>query len=86
MNKKIKKLSEKKCKFCDCTEYALLDCHRIEYGSLGGKYTDWNICVCCSNCHRKIHSGIIKILGKHLCSNGKYLINYIDEHGNEKFV
>lgn len=80
----IKKLCDKECYFCGEKEYTLLDAHRIKEGSQGGKYEWWNILVLCSNCHRRIHSELIKILGKYKCSNGTYVIHYIED-GKEKF-
>jgi hypothetical protein len=84
MNKKqIKKNFDKKCYFCECDNYKLLDLHRIKYGEHGGKYTDYNTVTVCALCHRKIHAGIINILGKHFSSNGKYVIHYIYEGKEE---
>lgn len=83
--KQIRKKIDKNCFFCGCQDYDLLDAHRIIYGSDGGKYKDFNILTVCSNCHRKIHSNKIKILGKHFSTSGKYIINYIDEEGNEQW-
>lgn len=80
--KQIKKKCDKKCYFCDCDTYELLDVHRIIEGKDGGKYTDWNTVVCCATCHRKAHAGIIKIFRKHYSTKG-YVIHYIDEHGIE---
>lgn len=80
--KQIKKRCDKKCYFCDCETYELLDVHRIIEGKNGGKYTEWNMCTTCCMCHRKIHSNIIKILGKYYSTKG-YVIHYIDENGVE---
>lgn len=55
MNKKIKKLSERKCFFCKESDPAVLDVHRIHEGHKGGKYIEGNVLVVCANCHRKIH-------------------------------
>jgi len=86
INKKLKKLVDGKCKFCDCSEYELLDTHRIVPGEDGGTYTDFNTVTTCANCHRKIHAGKIKILGKHFSTTGGYLINYINEDGREMWI
>jgi hypothetical protein len=80
--KQIKKRCDKHCYFCDCDIYELLDVHRIVEGKDGGKYTDWNMCTACCLCHRKIHTNIIQILGKHYSTKG-YVIHYIDENGIE---
>lgn len=79
----IKKLVDKVCYFCGEDRYEILDCHRIIEGKDGGTYHPLNTLTICCNCHRKTHTGIIKILGKHLCSNGKYVVIYIED-GVEK--
>jgi hypothetical protein len=80
----IRKLHDKKCYFCDLEIYEVLDCHRLLEGSKNGKYSDWlnTIAVCC-NCHRKIHTELIVIHGRFLCTNGQYVIIY-KEGGVEK--
>jgi predicted HNH restriction endonuclease len=83
MNKKIKKKTDKKCHFCEESDYNVLDVHRITPGAEGGKYSEFNTVCCCSNCHRKIHADEIKIVGKYYTTAGKYVINYIingEEH------
>jgi hypothetical protein len=84
INKKIKKLIDKKCKFCDCSTYELLDVHRIIEGNKGGKYTDHNTVTVCSLCHRKIHAGIIKVDRKFFSTAG-WVLHYFDENGVEKY-
>jgi Zn-finger protein len=84
INKKIKKLVDKKCKFCECNVYDLLDVHRIIEGKNGGKYTDTNTITVCSLCHRKIHSGIIKVDRKYPSTSG-WVLHYFDENGLERF-
>jgi hypothetical protein len=84
INKKIKKLIDKKCKFCDCSVYELLDVHRILEGCQGGKYTELNTVTVCSLCHRKIHAGIIKIDRKFFSTAG-WVLHYFDEHGVERY-
>jgi hypothetical protein len=81
--KQIKKRIDKKCYFCDCSDYELLDVHRIIPGEDGGKYTDWNMLTTCCLCHRKIHAGQIKIIGKHFSTSGRHVIHYINEEGKE---
>ena len=83
INKKLEKKLEGKCIICNLEIYEILDVHRIEHGKDGGKYTKANTIVSCANCHRKIHSGKIKILGKYLSTAGKYIIHLIDEGGKE---
>ncbi|RDJ35322.1 MAG: HNH endonuclease [Crenarchaeota archaeon] len=81
--KQLKKRTSKKCYFCDCDEYELLDVHRIVPGEEGGKYNDFNTLVCCALCHRKIHSNKIQILGKYYSTAGRYILYYINEEGKE---
>ena len=81
--KQIKKRVDKKCYFCDCDDYELLDVHRIISGEEGGKYTNFNMLICCSLCHRKIHADRIKILGRHPSTAGKYVLHYINENDKE---
>jgi hypothetical protein len=82
--KQIRKRVDKKCYFCPEDNYDLLDCHRIIPGQVGGKYTDFNMMTTCCKCHRKIHAGIIKILGKYFTSGARYVVNYIED-GEEKW-
>jgi hypothetical protein len=82
MDKKIKKKTDKKCCFCPENNYTFLDLHRIEWG---GPYSESNTLTCCVKCHRKIHQNIIKIIGKNFCTNGKYLVHFI-ENNEEKFA
>lgn len=80
----IKKAYEKQCYFCHEENYDLLDAHRIIPGDQGGKYNDHNILVLCANCHRKTHSGSLKILGKYFSTTGRWVIKYV-ENGEEKW-
>lgn len=82
INKKVKKLQEKKCKFCENDEYCTLQVHRIIPGCEGGKYIDLNTVVVCSNCHTKIHNDIIKIDRKYPSTKG-WILHYYDEKGEE---
>ena len=83
--KQMKKLADKKCYFCPCEEYPLLDVHRIVEGCEGGEYTPYNTITVCSNCHRKIHAGFIKIDRKYFNSNGVWVLHYFDEKNQEHF-
>jgi hypothetical protein len=76
IDKKVKKIIDKKCYFCSCDKYELLDVHRIVEGSQGGKYVDHNSVSCCALCHRKIHAGIIKIDRKYPTSLGQWVLHY----------
>ncbi len=83
--KQIRKLYDGQCFFCGIDDYDLLDCHRIYEGEKGGTYHWLNTMACCALCHRKIHTGKIKILGNHPSSSDKWFIHYIDENGEEKW-
>lgn len=85
INKVVAKTVAGKCYFCPCDIYDLLDVHRIVEGSQGGKYTDFNTITVCSLCHRKIHSGIIKIFRKYFSTTGRWVLHYIDENSIEHF-
>ena len=64
MNKKRLKRIQRRCRFCEESNQAVLDVHRIHEGKDGGKYTGDNCVVVCANCHRKIHhTNEIKING-----------------------
>jgi hypothetical protein len=74
------KLFYKKCFFCGNEEYNTLDVHRILPGSQGGKYNNkMNTIVACSNCHRLIHGGKIKIDRKYLSTQGIVIHYWIEE-------
>ena len=85
VDKKIKKLSDGKCHICKCSDYEVLDLHRIFPGEFGGKYDDQNTLTLCANCHRKVHTGIIRILGKFFTSGGTWVVNYV-ENGVERMT
>lgn len=79
INKKHKKLIDKKCYFCKCDQYELLDVHRIKFG---GEYTEFNTVCCCALCHRKIHAGKIRVDRKYYSTKG-WVLHYFDENGQE---
>lgn len=83
--KQCRKRFDGKCFFCGIADYDLLDSHRIFEGQDGGKYNWDNVMTCCALCHRKCHAGIIKVLGKHPSTSGRWFVNYIDEEGNEQW-
>jgi hypothetical protein len=71
----FKKLSGK-CFFCGEAEEEVLDAHRIIPGEEGGKYHNANMICCCSTCHRKCHSGTIKIDRKYNSTMGVMVVHY----------
>ncbi len=84
VNKIAKKRTDKKCYFCFCNEYALLDLHRIIEGCQGGDYSEFNTVTVCSNCHRRIHADVIKIDRKYRTSDGRWKLHFW-ESGEEKW-
>lgn len=80
--KKVYKLYNKKCFFCGESNENLLDAHRIIPGKDGGKYVTSNMLCICSNCHRKVHSGVIVVDRKYKSTNGTVVHYFI---GNEEF-
>jgi len=84
INKIEKKKADRKCKFCGEDDYCTLDVHRIIPGCEGGIYSDHNSVTACSNCHRKIHEGKIKINRKYYSTKG-WILHYFDENGNEHY-
>lgn len=92
MDKKIKKytvqqckkLLDKKCYFCGESNYNLLDAHRIVPGSA---YKFDGVVTACANCHRRIHSNSIQILGRHPVFGGEKLwILHCIIDGEEKWL
>jgi len=51
----------------------------------GGTYHDRNTVTVCANCHRKIHSGRIKIFGKYMTTGKKLWVLHFFEDGEEKW-
>jgi len=84
-NKKIYKISRPECCICQEDNLSVLDVHRIHEGKNGGSYDSRNCVVCCSNCHRKIHAGEIKIVRKHPTLSHRYYIEVVAS-GETKFI
>lgn len=82
INKSQRKKADKRCKFCGEAEYCTLDVHRILPGEKGGRYEDLNTVTSCSNCHRKIHEGKIKVDRMYYSTKG-WVLHYFDENGEE---
>ncbi len=81
----IKKLYDKCCYFCEESNAALLDAHRILPGKDGGKYIWANMLTVCASCHRRIESGQIEILGRFLSTTGDYVLK-IKKDDKEEFM
>jgi|688.fasta_scaffold08426_19 predicted HNH restriction endonuclease len=84
IDKVIFKKAAGKCYFCGLAEYGLLDVHRIVPGEEEGQYTHFNSLCLCSNCHRRVHDGQIKIDRKYSTSLGKTILHFW-ENGVEKW-
>lgn len=82
IDKKTKKLIEKRCRFCGADDYCVLDVHRIVPGERGGRYESLNTAVACSNCHRKIHDGKIRVDRFYYSTKG-WLLHWWGEDGEE---
>jgi len=69
-----------KCQICN-KETDFIKEHHIHSKSLGGKDSPYNIASICSDCHDKVHYGLIIIEGKFGSVNGNILIwrKFIDE-------
>jgi len=76
IDKVVEKKFAKRCFFCEIEDYALLDVHRLIPGNLNGQYTSANTIVSCSNCHRRIHDGQIKIDRKYNSTSGSWVLHY----------
>lgn len=82
VDKKIRKMADRRCKFCGEEEYCTLDVHRIMPGEDGGRYENLNVVTCCSNCHRKVHDGKIRVDRMYPSTKG-WVLHYFDEQGKE---
>lgn len=82
VNKQNRKRADKRCKFCGADDYCVLDVHRIVPGEEGGEYVDLNVVTCCSNCHRKVHEGAIRVDRMYYSTKG-WLLHWWDEKGVE---
>jgi hypothetical protein len=82
IDKQRKKRIQGKCQFCEETDYAVLDCHRIIPGEEGGKYIDHNTVVVCACCHRRVHDGQIVIDRKYPTTAACEVLHYW-ENGEE---
>lgn len=74
-----------RCTFCPEAAYAVRDVHRIVPGAAGGTYAWANTVPVCSNCHRRIHAGLITIHGRRLTSSGRHVLHCTIDHV-EQFV
>lgn len=85
-NKKLYKDIKGRCCICGCDIRSTLNIHRIKEGSNGGKYTENNSIVVDANCHGRIHSGEIVIIGKFQSTNGKVLIIIDKSKGEDEII
>ena len=62
--KLTKKRPKIECEICGEKDVAVLDRHHIvERTEVNSNNDDFNLCVICSSCHRKVHNKSIKIIG-----------------------
>jgi len=85
VNKKLYKLVAQKCYLCGESDISVLDVHRIQFGKDDGKYSPDNVVIICCLCHRKIHSGKLKIDKWYKSTMGRVL-HWFDETGKEYFT
>lgn len=82
IDKRTKKLIDKRCRFCGADDYCVLDVHRILPGEEGGTYENLNTVSCCANCHRKVHEGKIRVDRFYYSTKG-WLLHWWGEGGEE---
>ena len=73
------------CRICKNPAYEVIDVHRIQHGSKGGKYTYNNVVALCANCHRLVHDEKKIVIDRWYFSTAGYLLRIID-NGVERFV
>lgn len=84
----MSKLIKNKCEIEDCNENspeALHLHHIIERTIVTSSNHPFNLAILCSNCHAKVHSGKIQIVGVYpstLPPNGRTLIYSVDGKPN----
>ena len=84
-NEKNYKKARGKCVLCGETNINVLDIHRIYEGHKGGTYDDENTVCLCSNDHRKVHAGEIKIIRKYKTLSHREYIEVV-ENGISRMV
>ena len=82
VSKQLRKLAAGCCVICGETRYELLDVHRIKQPSA---YTFAGTVVLCNGCHRKHHTGLIKIDDWYESTTGR-LLHWFDEEGKEHYT
>jgi predicted restriction endonuclease len=82
---KAKKKFTGRCLLCGEADQSLLDSHRVLPGEQGGQYRWENVMPLCSNCHRRVHAGAVKVKGRYL-STGGYWLWLVEEAGEERWV
>lgn len=60
----MSKLEKINCEICGETNKETLHAHHIIYRSdLRSDNSNFNLCICCANCHNLIHADRLKIIG-----------------------
>jgi hypothetical protein len=74
------------CEIDGCKESVGLHLHHvIERTDINCSNNTWNLAILCSNCHSKIHLGLIKVIGIYPSTklpNGRTLVYEINGKGN----
>lgn len=75
MKKRIITIANRSGKeFCEiCRQQAILVTHHINGREIHGWDLPFNRCNICDNCHRKIHSGMINVIGWVMTTDGLVL-------------
>lgn len=74
-----------RCFVCGAADYTVLDAHRIVPGEAGGVYHWDNLLTLCSNCHRKVTAGTIRVHARRTGTRGP-VVHWTDEGGEEHFT
>ena len=76
-----RKLIKEFCEVCGNTDKEVLHAHHIvERTEMNTSNDNFNLAILCSNCHNKVHSGKIKIIGVYpsTAKYGRKLIYELD--------
>jgi 5-methylcytosine-specific restriction endonuclease McrA len=80
-----RKRYDAKCFVCREADYTVLDAHRVVPGEHGGIYHWDNLLTLCSNCHRKVTAGAIRVHARLQGTRGP-VVHWTDEGGAEHFT
>ncbi len=80
-----RKRYDSRCFVCGADDYTVLDAHRVVPGEDGGVYCWNNLLTLCSNCHRKVTAGAIRVHARLSGTRGP-VVHWTDESGREHFT